>query len=75
MSIRIEARKNTDQGGYLAMPLRKNVPHPRNPEWELTECQECGRGCWKMPLPAGFTRDMFSGELCTECALRKGARR
>lgn len=72
MNIKIEPRKATDRGGYLAMPLYENVSQPKDPAWKLTVCQECGQKCWERPLPEGFHRDMFSGQLCTRCAIRKG---
>lgn len=38
MQIKIETRKLTDGSGILMMPLRKNVPLPRDPDWKLTIC-------------------------------------
>ena len=72
MNVKIEPRKVTDRGGYIVMPLLRDVPVPGNPEWRLVTCPGCSRNCWRRPLPAGFTKDMFDGELCTLCALRKG---
>lgn len=68
--MNIEPRKPTDQGGYLMMPLVKNIPTPRDPAWKRTTCPKCGRECWERPLPAGFNKLAFNGALCTECALR-----
>lgn len=66
---RIEPRKKTDRHGYLCMPLKENVPHPKNKNWKLTTCKGCGRECWDVPYP----KDMyFDGKLCTGCAIRKG---
>lgn len=65
---RIEPRKKTDRHGYLCMPLKENVPYPKNKSWKLTTCKGCGRECWDKPYP----KDMyFDGKLCTECAIRK----
>lgn len=72
MKAKIEPRKPNDKGGYLCMPLRQNVPHPTDKTWRLTVCSECGRECWDRPLPDGFKKEMFSGKLCTMCALKKG---
>lgn len=72
MKIKITPRKTGDRGGFLCMPLRKNVPRPKNKTWKLTTCPECGSECWDRPLPYGFTDEMFSGKLCTMCALKKG---
>lgn len=70
MNVKIEPRKTTDRGGYLMLPLVKNVPYPANDTWEKSTCPKCGAECWDRRLPPGFTEDMFSGKLCTECALR-----
>ena len=70
MNVKIEPRKTTDRGGILMMPLRINVPLPKEPNWKLTICLQCGRECWDRPLPEGSIAEMFSGKLCTECAIR-----
>ena len=72
--MKIEPRKPTDKGGILMMPLRKNVPLPKNPEWKLTICLGCGRECWERLLPEGYREESFDGKLCTECALRASTR-
>lgn len=72
MYVKIMPRKTTDRGGYLTMPLRVNIPEPKDKMWKLTKCPNCGAECWKTPLPDGFTEDMFDGSLCTMCALKKG---
>lgn len=73
MNIKIEPRKTTDRDGYLMLPLVKNVPYPANDTWKKSTCLKCGAECWDRQLPPGFTEDMFSGKLCTECALRMTA--
>ncbi len=70
MNVKIEPRKTTDRGGYLMLPLVKNVPYPANDTWKKSTCPKCGAKCWDRRLPPGFTEDMFTGKLCTECALR-----
>jgi hypothetical protein len=70
MNIKIEPRKTTDRGGYLMLPLIKNIPYPANDTWKKSTCPKCGSECWDRQLPPGFTEDMFSGKMCTECALR-----
>lgn len=74
MDIKIEPRKTTDRGGYMTMPLKKNVPQPKDETWVPAVCPECGCECWDRPLPEGFTKEMFSGKLCTICALKAGLR-
>ena len=71
MQIKIETRKLTDGSGILMMPLRKNVPLPRDPDWKLTICPECGRKCWDRLLPEGYRVEK---KLCTECALTEGVK-
>lgn len=68
MQISIEPRKESDGSGILMMPLRKNVPLPRDPDWKLTICPECGRKCWDRPLTEGYR---VRKKLCTECALQE----
>lgn len=34
MNIKIEPRKMTDRGGYLMLPLVKNIPYPANDTWK-----------------------------------------
>ena len=67
----LEQRKRTDRGGYLAMPLRKNVPEPHDQRWKLTNCPVCGRECWERPPPDGL-RQSVDGIVCTECTLMMG---
>lgn len=67
--MKIEPRKKTDRGGYLTMPLKRNVPLPHK-GWTLTKCPVCGCECWDRPLPEGYTEDMFDGKACTKCALK-----
>lgn len=71
MNVRIEPRKTTDRGGYLMLPLKKNVPQPKDETWEAVICPKCGCECWDRPLPEGFTEEMFSGKLCTMCAIKE----
>ena len=75
MNIKIEPRKTTDRGGCLMLPLVKNIPYPANDTWKKSTCPKCGAECWDRRLPPGFTDDMFSGKMCTECALRMAAQR
>ena len=70
MNIKITPRKASDRGGYLMMPLRNNVPSPKDPTWKPSRCPGCGRECWDRKLPEGITEEMFAGKLCTLCALR-----
>lgn len=73
MNIKMEPRKTTDRDGYLMLPLVKNVSYPANDTWKKSTCLKCGAECWDRQLPPGFTEDMFSEKMCTECALRMTA--
>lgn len=68
--MKIAPRKKSDRGGYLMMPLKQNIPDPKDDSWKLRSCPKCGSECWDRPLPEGFTESMFDGKLCTMCALR-----
>ena len=52
------------------MPLKSNIPEPKDKSWTLSTCPRCGRECWDRPLPEGFSEETFDGKLCTECGLR-----
>ncbi len=69
MYVKIKPRRKTDKGGYLMMPMKKNVPNPQNETWTETVCPKCGCECWNRPLPEGYEEEMFSGKLCTACAI------
>ncbi len=74
MQIRIEPRKSGDRGGYICMPLKKNVPEGRE-GWKLVKCPECGLECWdRQGILSEAEKSLLAGavSLCTECALRKG---
>ena len=74
MEMKIEPRKATDRGGFYCMPLRVNVPDPKNRDWELTRCPECGAECWRNPALAKIVEAQGAKGLCTMCALKKGVR-
>lgn len=38
-NVKIESRKTTDRGGYLMMPLQKNVPIPSD-EWRCVHYRQ-----------------------------------
>lgn len=73
--IDLSPRYNTDRGGILCMPMEKNINsdvRARHPEWELVECPNCGRGCWKTPEHDRLVEEQGVQLLCTECALEAG---
>ena len=72
LEVKIWPRKPTDQGGYICMPLKANIPVGRE-GWILATCPECGAACWRRPLDRKLEQSGCIA-LCTMCALRKGAR-
>lgn len=73
MSIKIEPRKESDKGGYLCLPLCKNVPERKDGSVKI-HCPVCGEMCWWNKLNIGVMfRSKLDGAMCTECAIRKGA--
>lgn len=72
--LRMEPRKITDRGGWLCMPLVKNVPEGKE-GWEKVHCSVCGELCWKRPEDAGVIyHSKLDGACCTLCALKKRIR-
>lgn len=56
------------------MPMKKNVPEPRNNDWQLTICPKCGQECWYQKKEADIMKQFMPEVifLCTECALKEG---
>lgn len=65
----IRPRKKTEQGGYVCMPMLKNVSQGHK-SWKLVQCPECGAPCWRTPEHELVERT-GAVALCTECALKK----
>ena len=70
--VRVTPHKVGD-GGILAMPLKDNIPEPKDPSWKLTACPICGAECWENDL----ARQAMAAEpdlraACTACALKAG---
>lgn len=57
--------------GYAWLPLEENIPTPKDPEWKLTTCPECGTACWETPQYRAVRHQGVIG-LCTICTLKKG---
>lgn len=55
----IRPRKESGRGGYLCMPLVKNVPEPQDKTWKKTTCPACGRECWDRLLPDWLTDEFY----------------
>lgn len=72
--IDLSPRKG-NKGGILCLPMEKNLNgdvKAKHPDWELIECPNCGRGCWKTPEADRLVKEQGVQLLCTECALEAG---
>jgi len=74
LTVSITPHKPGD-GGILTLPLRSNIPSPKNKDWKLITCPVCGSECWESDL----TRQALTAEpnlraACTSCALKQGLR-
>ncbi len=59
------------EGIIVTLPLRKNVPEPRN-DWKPAVCPVCNAACWYNPVGDEQLK-LFKGNItymCTECALK-----
>ncbi|WP_312938852.1 hypothetical protein [Oscillibacter sp.] len=73
-SVTLTPHKSGD-GGTLTLPMRSNIPHPKNADWKLTTCPVCGAECWESDL----ARQALAAEpdlraACTSCALKENVR-
>lgn len=55
---------------YLCLPLKRNIPEPKNSNWKLTHCVICGAECWETEQAARVLQDKRFIRSCTLCALR-----
>lgn len=55
---------------YLCLPLKKNIPEPKNNNWKVTHCVICGAECWETEQAARILQDKRYVRSCTCCALR-----
>jgi hypothetical protein len=71
-------RENPNPKLYVCMPLVQNIPINNHSDWTKTTCPECGKECWKRPLPKELQGLRQAGkeiiEVCTHCAIRHGTR-
>lgn len=71
----LSPRHPNDEGGILCLPMEKNLNgdiKAKHPDWELIECPNCGRNCWKHPEADVLQKEKGVQLLCTECALGAG---
>ena len=66
--------KQDEDAIIVFMPLKKNVPVPRN-EWKPTACPKCGQRCWLDEEGYNQVKQIYGGARihvrCTECALKE----
>jgi hypothetical protein len=53
------------------MPMKKNVPTPGAPDWQLTTCPVCGQECWYEKKNGDEAKRLLHRLVfvCTECGL------
>lgn len=68
MNVNISPHKPGD-GGILCLPLKRNVPNPKDPDWKLTTCPICGSECWESDLARETMKAEGLKAACTACAL------
>jgi hypothetical protein len=74
--MKIEPRDPNERGGYLMMPLERNVPGfgERHPA-ELVNCPKCGNECWKREGTEALCEQLEMMAVCADCGLRLGMAR
>lgn len=73
--IDLSPRKDTDKGGIVCLPMKKNLNgdiKAKHPDWELIKCPKCGRKCWKPAEVDRLQKEQGVQLLCTECAIEAG---
>ena len=73
--IDLTPRKDGEKGGILCLPLDENLngdTKAKHPDWELIDCPNCGRKCWKAPEADKLKKEQGVQWLCTRCALEAG---
>lgn len=71
MNIGLTPRSINNAVGIACMPLRSNVPKPRQQDWKLTICPVCGCECWESELTRRIIKK-GADAACNMCALRTG---
>lgn len=61
--------KSSDKG-YIALPLKINVPEIKNKDWKLVHCDICGEECWESDLARTVLKTEGMKAACTMCALK-----
>jgi len=56
------------KGMFICMPLKENIPEPKNPDWKLTNCEICGAECWESEIAEKILKH-GAIKSCTKCAL------
>lgn len=74
MKVKITPRKQGEKGGFVCLPLVRNVPEPKAKDWKMVVCPICGAACWESEL-ARQVRDRVTMATCTLCALKMGLNR
>lgn len=72
--ITIEPRKETDRGGIMLLPMKKNIGDvsESHPDWKLISCPKCGQECYEYPETQRLILTQGVTAMCTECAIKEG---
>lgn len=66
----MEIKPYTGGAGYLAMPLKRNIPNPDpKSNWKEAKCPVCGKECWRTPEHDTLEQKFPIRAVCTLCAL------
>ena len=75
MEVKIWPHRPGD-GGILLMPMKKNIPDPRDKSWKLMTCPVCGGACWETSRHRTvLKKEPNMKTACTECGLRAAIQR
>lgn len=67
--IELSPWKEEDKG-YVALPLKTNIPNPKNSDWRLVNCNVCGAECWESDLAREVLKNKEMKAACTICSLK-----
>lgn len=64
---------NSNDKGYVCLPLKSNIPFPKNKDWKLVHCSICGEECWESDAAREILRNPDMKSACTMCSLKQGS--
>lgn len=61
-----------EDAGFICLPLKINVPSPKNKDWKLIDCPICGMECWEPAAARELLKLSNMQAACTMCSLKRG---